>query len=380
MSARGPVRVLLGAVTAMALLGAGWFAATQVVSPAQVAARAEPPTPEPVVAPLRRGYLHGSMSFAVDAVAAGVVDVQAPKTLDGVVTASDLAVGAEVLSGTAVLRVNGRPIIVLTGPFALYRDLTLGDSGDDVVMLQHALVDAGHLRATPDGRFGPRTAAAVRALYRSVGFDAPSMVPDPPATPAVAVGEDGQPIDATPSRPRPQTMVSAAELVFTRTLPAVMASVAQVGDVVEAGTSLVTVANGAPELQVTTPPESIGPLVVGATGSLTVGGQAATASVTAIEPTADGQSLVRWTVDGAVTVGTQHVVTVDNPAAQESAQLLAPVTAITSRGGVDVVTVRDGDVFREVTVEVLGTLGAVAAIRPVDPGGRLEEGTEVRLA
>ncbi|WP_148220627.1 peptidoglycan-binding domain-containing protein [Xylanimonas cellulosilytica] len=349
-----------------------------MVSPEQVAAQAEPPPPTPVVAALREGYLHGTMTMTATAVSSGVHEVVAPKALDGVVTFSDFAVAGEVQAGSAVVRVNGRPVIVMAGPFPLYRDLTSGDTGDDVLMLQRALVDAGHLRGTPDGVFGARTAAAVRALYRTVGFPAPTTAVAPePAVAASSATADGEPLVAPV---RPATMVRAAELVFTGALPAQVGSVVPVGATVEPGTVLASLTVGATELRADVPPEAIGPLAVGAAATFVGdGGAAGLAQVESITPGQDGQMQVHWSLEGAVAVGTDYVLTVENPAAQDAPTLLAPIAALVSRGGVDTVTVREDDVFREVAVEVLGMQGAVAAIRAQDDAGVLRAGSEVRL-
>ncbi|QAY62800.1 peptidoglycan-binding protein [Xylanimonas allomyrinae] len=375
------MRVVGLVVAAALLIGGGWALAQQMVSPDQVAARAEPPAPVPVVAPLREGYLHGAVTMSVTAGQSGVHDVVAPATLTGVVTASDLVPGASVTAGASLARVNGRPVIVLTGSFPLYRDLVAGDSGDDVRMLQQALIDAGLLTGRADGVLGARTLTAVRQLYKHVGFTAPTAASSPTADTGSARGGNTPGDGATPpAPPSTQTSVDAAELVFTPTLPATVTSVLAVGTPVETGKPVATLAAGATQLTADLPPESIGSLAAGATGTFTdADGKAGTAVLMSLTSGADGQMRVLWAPTGAVEPGTTYVLSIENPAAQADKMLLAPVAAVVSRGGADAVQLRDGATFREVQVKVVGVEGAVAAVQPVGDEPTLKAGVEVRL-
>ena len=138
------------------------------------------------------------------------------------------------------------------------------------------------------------------------------------------------------------------------------------------------------ELSASLPAESLGALSVGAVARFAADdGAEAGATVVALLPADDGQVLVRLSADSPVTAGAAYVLTFDNPAAQPAPQLLAPVAALVARGGAHVVTVRDGEEFREVDVEVLDVTGGLAAIRPLPgtaAGPELRAGTEVRLA
>ena len=83
----------------------------------------------------------------------------------GVVTSVDLMNGDVATSGRLVATVNGSGVIALATEQPMYRDLTLGSSGTDVVHLSKALREFGLLSESHvDDRFGPETAAAVREL------------------------------------------------------------------------------------------------------------------------------------------------------------------------------------------------------------------------
>lgn len=90
----------------------------------------------------------------------------------GVVTSVDLMSGDVAASGRLVAAVNGAGVVALATGQPLYRDLTLGDSGPDVVHLSKALRELGLLSESHvDDRFGPETAAAVRGLNLRRGVD-----------------------------------------------------------------------------------------------------------------------------------------------------------------------------------------------------------------
>ncbi len=90
----------------------------------------------------------------------------------GVVTSVELMSGDVAASGRLVATVNGLGVIALTTEQPMYRDLTLGSSGSDVVHLSKALRELGLLsQSHVDDRFGPETAAAVREFNLRRGVD-----------------------------------------------------------------------------------------------------------------------------------------------------------------------------------------------------------------
>lgn len=381
------MKKLIGAALALLLLGAGtWLVATRLESPDQVAARAEPPDPEPVVAALDRGHLNGPVSMSVDAQFEQTVTVKPPPALSGVVTFAEKAVGDTIQSGSVLLRVSGRPLFVLSGGFALYRDIQPGDSGDDVVAIQAGLTAAGYSTGRDrSGVYGAGTQAAVRKMYKSAGYTAPEAPAQTAAVPAASDGGEPAPTSApVASAPVASTAgprVLQSEVMILASLPATVQAVAPVGAQLSDEMDLLTVGAGQIVLSATLPNASLGALAVGATADFTDDAAAAgTAQVVAMNPAASGQdTVVVLTTGGAVTAGKAYVVSVDNPAAETGDSLLAPVAAVVARGGRSYVYPRQGDVFGEVEVTVTGSVGGVAAIMPVDTGVTLDAGMGVRI-
>lgn len=62
-----------------------------------------------------------------------------------IVVRQTLQAGEALKWGDLAGVVSGKPYFVLPGPLPLYRDLSLGDEGDDVSALQRALMRVGYL-------------------------------------------------------------------------------------------------------------------------------------------------------------------------------------------------------------------------------------------
>lgn len=121
--------------------------------------------------------------------AGATVDVTLPEGEKQIVTRQLKQSGDVLRSGDALAEVSGRPVIALTLPFALYRDIRPGSTGSDVQAVQDALRALGVYSARTDGTYGPSTAAAVEALYDRAGFPAP--VTDPELLEAVETAQEG---------------------------------------------------------------------------------------------------------------------------------------------------------------------------------------------
>ncbi|MDY6142831.1 MAG: peptidoglycan-binding domain-containing protein [Arcanobacterium sp.] len=151
----------------------------------------------------------------------------------GVVTAVLTSPGSTINSGSVIARVSGRPVFVMQLPFDLYRDITSGDSGDDVLALQKELQRLGLYNGTLDGVYGSRTASAVMTLYKN------SQSTPPVAAEVTAAHEDGgsdeassaaskssEPTASTPSL----TPVVAAEFLAIPAAHALVESVLAQGE------------------------------------------------------------------------------------------------------------------------------------------------------
>ncbi|MEU1618888.1 peptidoglycan-binding domain-containing protein [Streptomyces sp. NPDC005722] len=163
----------------VALVGAGgWFAGTQMQSPADAAASRRPPEAGPVTVAVERRELTANV------IAQGGVEFGAPHgvSLSGPVGPADgdgeatqrvtklPQAGATLREGSVLMQVNGRPVFVLRGSVPMYRALGPSSSGDDVRQLQSALRRIGHDAGAVSGDYRQGTASAVTRWYQSKGF------------------------------------------------------------------------------------------------------------------------------------------------------------------------------------------------------------------
>ena len=177
-------------VSAVVLVGAGgWFAGTQVQSPADAAASHQAPKAGPVTVAVVRQSLTASV------VATGSVEFASPRPLSlagpvgsGAATGADgegaeqrvtkaPVAGTKIKEGDVLMTVNGRPVFALGGSVPMYRALGPGTSGDDVTQLQKALKRLGFDPGGTGGTYGQGTATAVADWYKSEGYDAQEPSP-----------------------------------------------------------------------------------------------------------------------------------------------------------------------------------------------------------
>jgi len=150
-----------------------WIASVQIVSPAEVAARAAPPDPSLILVPVEERRL------ATKIVSRGTGHYGSPRELS--VAPSRLKEGRGVVTrlprtGTVIgerdvaLTISGRPTFLLDGAQPSYRDLGPGMSGADVRQLELALQRSGLTPGRVDGTYDAATGHAVTRLYRKHGF------------------------------------------------------------------------------------------------------------------------------------------------------------------------------------------------------------------
>jgi peptidoglycan hydrolase-like protein with peptidoglycan-binding domain len=225
-SGRARWGAVIGAAV-LALLVAGWAAASAVQSPKQREADARPPARGPILEAVRRGVLNdvatakGSIGYSNQS---PVSAINLPAR--AVVTGVGAKLGDSVGPGDVPVVINGRPLVLLPGVFPFYRDLVPGAEGPDVAQLQDALAATGHpVRSTERGVFGVGTAEAVRKLYRDTGFTLPS---------APASSDGAGPV-----------FVPLAEVAVVGTLPAVATSLPAVGATLQPDSDVLVVSSGA---------------------------------------------------------------------------------------------------------------------------------------
>ncbi|SEE70552.1 peptidoglycan-binding protein [Ruania alba] len=210
-------RALLG-VLVLGLVFAAGFGLRMLVKTPDEAALPEP-EPELVtagVAPaVLTSVLNGSASIVSETPTS--VNPPAPEGSLGVVTEVPVSAGDAVPFCGVLVEVSDRPVLALPGDIAPFRDIGVGDSGEDVRRLQQALRDCGYSIAT-DGSFGAVTAATVSALYRENDYSAPTreVESDPEASTVPSDGEEAAESTepATPEPPKREVVVPISEIVF----------------------------------------------------------------------------------------------------------------------------------------------------------------------
>ena len=172
MNGRGRLAgiVLAGVVLAGAV---GWFAGTQIRSPAEVASRTAAPAAAPILVPAEERVL------STDIVTRGTARFGSPQQLSlassGLKTRAGVAArlpvaGKELKEGDVIFTSSGRPVFLLTGAQPSFRDLGPGIDGEDVLQLEEALVRLGHDPGPVDGVYDASTGTAVANWYESAGF------------------------------------------------------------------------------------------------------------------------------------------------------------------------------------------------------------------
>jgi hypothetical protein len=147
--------VLISVLTfaAVATIG-GWVASIRIQSPADVAARAAPPTPSPILVPVEKRVLSSHV------LTRGTARYGLPQAISIVPSALKADVGliatlplpnAHFKEGDVILTASGRPLFILQGRLPTYRDLVPGTSGDDVLQLQRGLMRLGFDPGPIDG-------------------------------------------------------------------------------------------------------------------------------------------------------------------------------------------------------------------------------------
>ncbi len=180
MIARRSRTLLVIAGIAIAALSIGVFTGTRITSPADAAARTDPPEATDVTVPVELRGLNSEVVTRGDVTFAGSIDVT-PEVggleTAPVVTGQVPTMGSKVQEGTALLEIVGRPLVVLQGQLPMYRSLGPGMSGPDVEQLEQTLDRLGYDPGEVDDEYTASTGNAIDELYERVGYEPPP--PDP---------------------------------------------------------------------------------------------------------------------------------------------------------------------------------------------------------
>jgi len=157
----------LASIAAATVISAAGLVAVALLgrpTPREVAA-----DPEPVYVTVRESASDRNQPAVVTATLTASPVVRSAGA-GGLVTAVSVRPGDELGDGSAVYSADGVPVHAYVSPTPLFRSLSLGDHGEDVVALQEFLAKHTEREVPPDGRFGPETAAAVRDWQRGMGL------------------------------------------------------------------------------------------------------------------------------------------------------------------------------------------------------------------
>ena len=180
-------RVLVSvAGVAVASLGVGVAAGSRISSPEDAAAKTAPPKASQITVPVAKKALSSKVVGRGDASFDGAVNIRVETsglTTPAIVTGKVPAVASTLTEGKALLEITGRPVIGLAGVLPMYRTLSPGSKGPDVLQLEQTLDRLGFDPGTVDDEYTLDTSAAVEQLYEDAGYDAPE--PDERFTQAV---------------------------------------------------------------------------------------------------------------------------------------------------------------------------------------------------
>ncbi|MFB6723478.1 peptidoglycan-binding protein [Kribbella sp. NPDC056345] len=170
-------QILVGvAALAATSLGVGVVAGARITSPEDAAAKTAAPKASQITVPVEKKALASKVVGRGDASFDGAVNIRVETsglTTPAIVTGKVPGVGSTITEAKALLEIVGRPVIALAGVLPMYRTLTPGSKGPDVLQLEKTLDRLGFDPGSVDGKYDGGTASAVRELYEKAGYDAP---------------------------------------------------------------------------------------------------------------------------------------------------------------------------------------------------------------
>ena len=180
-------RVLVGvSAVATVSLGVGVAASSRITSPEDAAAKTAAPKASQITVPVEKKALSSKVVGRGDASFDGAVNIRVETsglTTPAIVTGKVPTVGSTITEGKALLEITGRPVIGLAGVLPMYRTLSPGSRGPDVLQLEQTLDRLGLDPGDVDDEYDTDTSQAVERLYEEAGYEAPE--PDKQLTQAV---------------------------------------------------------------------------------------------------------------------------------------------------------------------------------------------------
>ena len=173
MSRRIVLVVVAGAAVLAGLVG--WMLGRQIESPAEAAARVAPPPASLISVPVELRELSSAVVTrgTIEFDQTTGIEVSGSETGSSIITRLTKNKGDELVEGDVVIEVAGRPLFVLEGELPVFRSLTPGLEGPDVLQLEEALERIGLDPGPVDGIYGSRTEGAIEEMYRAAGYRPP---------------------------------------------------------------------------------------------------------------------------------------------------------------------------------------------------------------
>lgn len=155
--------VIAGAVALLLVGGAGGWAVTTVLTPAEDVLESTPYT----YVSVEPGEVGASIQL--NTVAEWTPVPVGANRAAGVVTGITVAAGDEVSQGSPLYTVDLKPVVVALGDVPAFRAIGQDAEGADVAQLQTMLVTRGFYAGTVDGKAKAGTVRAIKAWQKSLG-------------------------------------------------------------------------------------------------------------------------------------------------------------------------------------------------------------------
>jgi hypothetical protein len=239
------------AVGVIAMSAAGLAAARLIETPSQLAARTAAPATSVITGIARLRVLRDPIMLSGLIRPGRTTIVRAASPFSKItVTKMPVGRGSRIRPGHVLAELDGRPVLLLRGRLAAFRDLHEGDTGPDVTQLQKALTDLGYGNYDPPGFFGWYTSEDLLLLYQHLGYSAPMYRPP--------TRKHRQPA-AVPTAYLPMSEIS----YIPATSALVISASARAGTVLRRGQVLLRLATGNPYVTSIVPAREVGQARVG---------------------------------------------------------------------------------------------------------------------
>lgn len=207
-------RVVRGLAVAAALVGGpallAWAAAASINASHPVGSVA---AAEPIFVDARLDDVSDTLNAIAELVWSPERPIVTQQGLPGIVTRVDIVEGQTPASGAVLYMVNSVPVVGLNTSIPLFRDLKVGDVGEDVASLEETLSALGVDVGVVDDRYDSRTESGVRSWLGSLG--APYKGSGLAASRVVWLPTLGQPVEEVEvevGSPAPESAATIAKL------------------------------------------------------------------------------------------------------------------------------------------------------------------------